>query len=73
MPAIEFIAIRVPPDMKRWIEQRAEQKGLSLNKTVVTMLKEHKDYHSHLLALLGESEYEATGTERIHTSQPLTA
>jgi len=40
MPATELLTIRVPPALKRWIEDEAYRRRLSMNRALVVMLTE---------------------------------
>jgi len=40
MPATELLTIRVPPELKRWIEDEAYRRRTSMNRALVTILRE---------------------------------
>lgn len=40
MPAIELLTVRVPCELKRWIEDEAYRRRLSINRAVVAIFTE---------------------------------
>lgn len=47
MPAVESLPLRIPPDVKRWLEDYAEREGTSINKLAVAIFEEHDDSRSN--------------------------
>ena len=41
-PAEKIISLRLPPDLREWLEQRAKRQERSLNYTVTNMIKQAK-------------------------------
>mgnify|MGYP003394932251 CR=1 FL=1 len=55
MPAIELLTVRVPPELKRWIEEESLRQHLSINRTIILLLEASKVQHKEPHTLSTES------------------
>ena len=67
MEAIELLTVRVPPEVKRWLESESECQGMSISRLVVAAIMESDDYHSHSTMPEQESEHAGEKTEQKNT------